>query len=110
MQDDQGELKLATSQRKCPADLDPELEAELDRQAKLAHKALKHRDYSLFDFRVDPQGKVYFLEACPYVSFTPGCPLMVMTDQTDLKCPVFWELCVDEALKRKAGAANTQPR
>mmetsp|Transcript_65309 Transcript_65309/g.108465 ORF Transcript_65309/g.108465 Transcript_65309/m.108465 type:complete len:372 (+) Transcript_65309:118-1233(+) len=107
--DDQGELKLATSQRKCPADVDPELDAELDRQAKLAHKALKHRDYSLFDFRVDPQGKVYFLEACPYVSFTPGCPLMVMTDRTDLKCPVFWELCVDEALKRKAKAAKAQP-
>ena len=34
-----------------------------------AHRALGCRDYSLFDFRVDPAGTVWFLEAGLYCSF-----------------------------------------
>jgi len=100
--DDQGELQVATGNRQCPADISPEVADELDEMAKLAHKALKCRDYSLFDFRVDPDGKTYFLEACSYCSFAPRCVLMSMTDLTELRCPVFFDNMVRAALNRKS--------
>ncbi|MDT7580163.1 MAG: D-alanine-D-alanine ligase [Pseudonocardiales bacterium] len=37
--------------------------------AKAAHRALGCRDYSLFDFRIDPDGRPWFLEAGLYCSF-----------------------------------------
>lgn len=37
--------------------------------ARAAHRALGCRDYSLFDFRIDPDGGVWFLEAGLYCSF-----------------------------------------
>lgn len=37
--------------------------------ARTVHRALGCRDYSLFDFRIDPDGGVWFLEAGLYCSF-----------------------------------------
>jgi len=99
--DENGEVELASGKRNCPADLSVEVCEELDRQAKLAHEALQCRDYSLFDFRIDPEGKPYFLEACSYCSFAPRSVLMTMTDNTELKCPVFFDEMVNKALSRK---------
>lgn len=39
--------------------------------AKICHRALGCRHYSLFDFRIDPQGQPWFLEAGLYCSFSP---------------------------------------
>ena len=39
--------------------------------AKKCHQALGCRHYSLFDFRIDPQGQPWFLEAGLYCSFSP---------------------------------------
>ena len=36
------------------------------------------RDYSLFDFRVDPAGRPWFLEAGLYCSFAPASVVAVM--------------------------------
>lgn len=46
--------------------------------ARRCHEALGCRHYSLFDFRVDPQGQPWFLEAGPYCSFAPTSVIAVM--------------------------------
>lgn len=46
--------------------------------ARQCHRALGCRHYSLFDFRIDPTGKPWFLEAGPYCSFAPSSVLAVM--------------------------------
>ena len=46
--------------------------------ARLCHVALGCRHYSLFDFRIDPQGRPWFLEAGPYCSFAPTSVIPVM--------------------------------
>ncbi|MDT5225465.1 MAG: D-alanine-D-alanine ligase [Mycobacterium sp.] len=46
--------------------------------ARRCHRALGCRHYSLFDFRVDPDGKPWFLEAGLYCSFAPTSVIAVM--------------------------------
>ena len=46
--------------------------------ACLAHTALGCRHYSLFDFRIDPNGEPWFLEAGLYCSFAPTSVIAVM--------------------------------
>ena len=46
--------------------------------ARRCHTALGCRDYSLFDFRVDPAGRPWFLEAGLYCSFAPQSAIAVM--------------------------------
>lgn len=46
--------------------------------AKQCHKALGCRHYSLFDFRIDPQGQPWFLEAGLYCSFSPNSVISTM--------------------------------
>lgn len=46
--------------------------------ARRCHWALGCRHYSLFDFRIDPDGNPWFLEAGPYCSFAPGSVIAVM--------------------------------
>lgn len=46
--------------------------------ARRCHRALGCRHYSLFDFRIDPFGKPWFLEAGLYCSFAPTSVISVM--------------------------------
>ncbi|MGO4442174.1 D-alanine--D-alanine ligase [Mycobacterium sp. 2YAF39] len=46
--------------------------------ARRAHEALGCRHYSLFDFRIDPNGEPWFLEAGLYCSFAPTSVIAVM--------------------------------
>jgi D-alanine-D-alanine ligase len=46
--------------------------------ARRCHRALGCRHYSLFDFRIDPDGKPWFLEAGLYCSFAPTSVIAVM--------------------------------
>jgi D-alanine-D-alanine ligase len=46
--------------------------------ARRCHEALGCRHYSLFDFRIDPEGAPWFLEAGPYCSFAPTSVIAVM--------------------------------
>ncbi|MCM0591868.1 MAG: D-alanine--D-alanine ligase [Gloeotrichia echinulata IR180] len=46
--------------------------------AKKCHQALGCRHYSLFDFRIDPQGQPWFLEAGLYCSFAPKSVISCM--------------------------------
>ena len=46
--------------------------------ARASHIALGCRQYSLFDFRIDPTGRPWFLEAGLYCSFATTSVLAVM--------------------------------
>jgi D-alanine-D-alanine ligase len=46
--------------------------------ARRCHVALGCRHYSLFDFRIDPDGNPWFLEAGPYCSYAPTSVIAVM--------------------------------
>nr|WP_269330289.1 hypothetical protein [Kineosporia babensis] len=46
--------------------------------ARRSHRALGCRHYSLFDFRIDPDGRPWFLEAGLYCSFAPQSVIPAM--------------------------------
>ena len=48
-----------------PAHLDPKLEADLVRTAKRIYRVLGMTGYARLDFRLDPEGRLWFLEANP---------------------------------------------
>ena len=50
-------------------DVDDPVTAPVWEAARAAHVALGCRDYSLFDFRIDPAGRPWFLEAGLYCSY-----------------------------------------
>jgi D-alanine-D-alanine ligase len=65
--------------------------------ARRCHVALGCRHYSLFDFRIDPDGTPWFLEAGPYCSFAPTSVIAVMAaaagiDVTELFATALREL------------------
>jgi D-alanine-D-alanine ligase len=70
--------------------------------ARRCHRALGCRHYSLFDFRIDPDGTPWFLEAGPYCSYAPSSVLSAMAaargiDVTELFAIGLGELGVQEA-------------
>ncbi len=48
--------------------------------AMRCHAALGCRQYGLFDFRIDPEGRPYFLEAGLYCSFSPQSVVVTMME------------------------------
>ncbi|MEM6447514.1 MAG: D-alanine--D-alanine ligase [Cyanobacteria bacterium P01_D01_bin.123] len=59
------------------------------------HDALGCRHYSLFDFRIDPSGQPWFLEAGLYCSFSPNSVLSEMTNALGFSLPAFFEMMLD---------------
>lgn len=53
--------------------------------ARRSHLALDCRDYSLFDFRIDPDGQPWFIEASLYCSFARQSVLSVMAAAAGLR-------------------------
>ncbi|MGZ8180144.1 D-alanine--D-alanine ligase family protein [Williamsia sp. SKLECPSW1] len=64
--------------------------------ARRAHTALGCRHHSLFDFRIDPDGAPWFLEAGPYCSFSPGSVVAVMAAAAGIDVPALVATAVDE--------------
>lgn len=60
--------------------LTPELEAELQAAAIAVHRALECRDVSRSDFRVDPDGGVWFIEVNPLPTFAPDGTFAILAD------------------------------
>ncbi|MET0475775.1 MAG: D-alanine--D-alanine ligase [Mycobacterium sp.] len=65
--------------------------------ARRCHVALGCRHYSLFDFRIDPDGNPWFLEAGLYCSYAPSSVIAVMAaaagmDVTELFAAGLFEL------------------
>ncbi len=65
---------------------DPVTEAVWD-AARRAHVALGCRHYSLMDFRIDPAGRPWFLEAGLYCSFAEQSVLVVMAQAAGIPLP-----------------------
>src|SRR5947207_8879491 len=61
-----------------PAALEPTQLRGLERAARECFIALGCRDVARVDFRMDPQGKIYFLECNPLPGLTPGWSDLVL--------------------------------
>ena len=64
-----------------PAKLEPGQQREIERAARGVFAALGCRDVSRVDFRMDAEGRVYFLECNPLPGLTPGWSDLVMIAQ-----------------------------
>jgi D-alanine-D-alanine ligase len=61
-----------------PASLEPAQQKALERAARECFIALGCRDVARVDFRMDEQGKIYFLECNPLPGLTPGWSDLVL--------------------------------
>ncbi len=66
--------------------------------AKKCHVALGCRHYSLFDFRIDPQGAPWFLEAGLYCSFAETSVLSAMAQAAEISLEDFFQSMLVAAL------------
>ncbi len=68
--------------------------------ARTAFRALGCRDYGLFDFRVDPEGRPWFLEAGLYCSFAPSSVVVMMAAAGGTPLPELFVSAVERTLAR----------
>ena len=68
--------------------------------AKACHRALGCRDYSLFDFRIDPDGGPWFLEAGLYCSFARTSVVAVMARAAGIEVDELFAAVLAGALGR----------
>jgi D-alanine-D-alanine ligase len=64
--------------------------------ARRCHLALGCRHYGLFDFRIDPEGRPWFLEAGPYCSFAPSSVIAVMAAARGIGVGQLFETALGE--------------
>ena len=99
---EQGELGLVAKGEgrawMVPAD-DPVVPA-VAAAARACHTALGCRDYGLFDFRIDPDGRPWFLEAGPYCSFAPTSVVVMMAEAAGIGLPTLFDEMVARAVTR----------
>lgn len=81
-------------------DLDDPVTASVWDAARRCHTALGCRDYSLFDFRIDPEGRPYFLEASLYWSFAQQSVLSTMSAAHGLHLPDLFQRLIGTAYQR----------
>jgi len=74
--------------------------APVQEAALACHTALGCRDYSLFDFRVDPDGVPWFLEAGLYNSFARQSVIPTMARAAGVELPELFADAVAAALAR----------
>jgi D-alanine-D-alanine ligase len=75
--------------------------------AKVCHLALGCRDYSLFDFRIDPSGQPWFLEAGLYCSFAEKSVIAMMAKAAGIPLGELFWTAVRGSLTRQRAAAGT---
>lgn len=86
---------------KSPADIDPNTEAEMVRTARRVYDILACRDFARMDFRLAPDGRLYFIEINPLPGLAPGYsdfPMLAEFNGTDYQALVRGVL--KAALKR----------
>ena len=85
-----------------PAALSEAVRNDLFSQARIAHRAIGARDFSLFDFRIDQRsGKPVFLEAGLFWSFSPESMISKMLEADGICVPDFVGKVWSRALSRK---------
>ncbi len=82
-----------------PDPVDPVTQAVHD-LARTAHRALGCRDHSLFDVRIDPDGRPWFLEAGLYCSFAPTSVVVTMAEHAGLPLRTLLDDQLARALAR----------
>ena len=65
--------------------------------ARACYRALGCRHYGLFDFRIDPDGAPWFLEAGPYCSFAPSSVIAKMAAAQGVPLPDLFDTLCREA-------------
>jgi D-alanine-D-alanine ligase len=70
--------------------------------AKKAHTALGCRHYSLFDFRIDPHGQPWFLEAGLYCSFANMSVITTMAKSAGISIDELFQMLLANAIAKKA--------
>jgi len=69
--------------------LHPALEATLQHQALTVFETLECRDFARADFRVDGNGRVWFLEINPLPSFAPDDTFAIIAELMDISYEAF---------------------
>lgn len=67
--------------------------------ARACHNALGCRDYSLFDFRIDPDGQPWFLEAGLYCSFATQSVIAVMAHAAGIEVDALLRTAIDQTVR-----------
>ncbi|MFC5677069.1 D-alanine--D-alanine ligase family protein [Aeromicrobium endophyticum] len=97
---DDGDLYLVAKERTrawiVPVD-DP-LTERVWAAARACHEALGCRHYSLFDFRIDPEGVPFFLEASLYCSYSPSSVVAVMAAAAGIDVVDLFDIALKELL------------
>ena len=95
-----GELRLAAKDaaHAWMVDVDDPVTARVWAAARACHRALGCRHYGLFDFRVDPAGQPYFLEAGLYCSFARQSVIPMMAAAASITLPDLFATAVEGAL------------
>jgi D-alanine-D-alanine ligase len=104
--DDRGDLTLAAKTRSeswIVAGDDPIAPAVQD-AARRCYTALGSRHYNLFDFRIDPQGRPWFLESGPYCSFSPQSVIVTMMRAAGIPLERFFADTIGDVLGERRGA------
>ena len=96
----EGDLRLVakTQDRAWIVDVADPLTQRVWDAARTCHVALGCRQYSLFDFRIDPDGRPWFLEAGLYCSFAGTSVLTVMAQAAGIALPDLCDLVLTGAL------------
>lgn len=98
--DSDGELRLVAkeSTRAWLVDVDDPVTAKVWEAARRCHEAIGARHYSLFDFRIDPDGEPWFLEAGLYNSFARQSVVTMMAAAAGMPVEQIFRMAVDQAL------------
>ena len=107
-QTDDGDLDLTSKHnpQSWIVDVDDPLTKKVWAAARMCHQSLGCRDYSLFDFRIDANGRPWFLEAGLYCSFSPSSILVAMAEAADMPLKTLFDNLVGQAMRRKLESAK----
>lgn len=96
-----GDLHLVakTEDRAWIVDPDDPVVAGVQEASLRCYRALGARHYGLFDFRVDPAGQPWFLEAGMYCSFARTSVVSVMAAAAGIGLPELFRTTLAEALR-----------
>lgn len=75
--------------------------AVVQQAALVCHEALGARHYSLFDFRIDPAGRPWFLEAGPYCSYAETSVISVLARAAGIALPDLFAAGLELALEKE---------
>ena len=82
-------------------DVDDSVTRNVWNVAQICHESLGCRDYSLFDFRIDSDGRPWFLEAGLYCSFSPSSILVAMAEASNISLKTLFEEMVEQSMQAK---------